>query len=163
MSDWTIPNEIVSNNAAANAIRADYYREILDEIMHCKNESKSLPDHLSELDNLFEQLPEASAYCDAMKRTTLQSSIHLDFENMATASSLQRGITYSVMASHLLGDNHRLSSKRKAEAKSLTEASKHKLASTEETNAAANFANLTSGLQQTLSCQYQHYRKKPPK
>lgn len=210
LSNWSIPNEPVGNNAAANAIRAErelklkqdercygimlnclsefpdlrsrlmklptlnpteiltfvprgslmyraiidagltnagdaYYRGILDEIMHCKQGSKSLPDHLKELDNLFAQLPESLAYSDAMKRTTLQSSIHLDFENMATASSLQPGISYSIMSSHLLGEYHRQVTKRKSEAALLTEVSKHKVAATEETAAAANFANLHGG------------------
>jgi hypothetical protein len=91
-----------------------YYRGILEEISACKQGSKSYPDHSKELDNLFAQLPESLAYSDAMKRSILQSSIHPDLNTMATASSLQAGITYSMMSSHLLGEHHRLATKRKS-------------------------------------------------
>ena len=122
-----------------------YYRGILDEISACKQGSKSFPDHLKELDNLFAQLPDALAYSDTMKRSILQSSIHPDFNTMATVSSLQPGVTYSLMSSHLLGEHHRLSTKRKSEAAALTESSKNKVAIVEEKEAVANYSNLHGG------------------
>ena len=121
-----------------------YYRGILDEISACKQGSKDYPDHAKELDNLFAQLPDSLAFSDAMKRSILQSSIHPDLNTMATASSLQPGITYSIMSSHLLGEHYRLATKRKSEAAALTEASKNKVAIIEDKEPVANYSNFAN-------------------
>lgn len=101
-----------------------YYQGILTHIHELRQGSQTFPVFITELNNLFKQLPATMMPSDALKKVILRKAIHPDLNMMATASCLKQNCTYDGLCSDLLGEHHQQLVSKKTSAAALTETTK---------------------------------------
>ena len=127
--------EIQDNSSEA------FYSAIETKISSFTQQSKPMPIYISELDNLFDQLPKRLLYTDSKKMLTLRKGAHKDYESFVKALFATAGITYAKLCSSLINEFHTQQAIVEGQAAALTESNKKEVAHTDEKEESANYVN----------------------
>ena len=130
--------EIQDNSSEA------FYSAIETKISSFTQQSKPMPIYISELDNLFDQLPKRLLYTDSKKMLTLRKGAHKDYESFVKALFATTGITYAKLCSSLINEFHTQEAIIQEQAVSFTENNKHQLAHLEEQKVESESAHIES-------------------
>lgn len=117
-----------------------FYTSVETQISAFSQGSKPIPKFISELDNLFSQLPERLAYSDAKKMFTLRRGLHADYKAYSDALAATMGITYTNMCESLMGEYNHKEAILSLQAASNTEITKNMIHHQNESSESANFA-----------------------